>query len=222
MNLVYNFSVQPAIMLFAKAPVAGRVKTRLAPLLGAAGAAELHRAFVSDMLELLAGLAGIAGMELHTDTPTDAWLYAPVAGKLQCAGNLGQRMFHALNAALVQGHPRAMVVGSDAPTLPRKHLEMLLDSAADVAFGPCEDGGYYAISCRRVHPAMFHGVDWSTAGVLAASERAARACGLTVERGAPWFDVDEPPDLARLLRSPALPRFTGAWLIARGGMPPTL
>ena len=102
-----------------------------------------------------------------------------------------------------------MVLGSDSPTLPRGHIQRLLDSKADVALGPCEDGGYYAIACRRVRPEMFTGVEWSTSHVLEQTERAVRASGLSVERGDLWYDVDGPEDLARLMKDPALPPCTG-------------
>jgi rSAM/selenodomain-associated transferase 1 len=208
--------VPPAIILFAKAPVPGHVKTRLAALLGAEAAAGIHRAFTADMLEMLAGFAGVADVELHTDIPTDAWPDAPVTRKLQREGNLALRMIHSLSNALAEGRPLAMIVGSDAPTLPRACLETLMASAADVTFGPCEDGGYYAICCRRIHPEMFRGVAWSASTALESSESAARACGLTVARGEQWFDVDDSAGIGRLLRSRCVPRHTAAWLRGAG------
>ncbi|MFN7993798.1 MAG: TIGR04282 family arsenosugar biosynthesis glycosyltransferase [Bryobacteraceae bacterium] len=203
--------MRPAILLFAKAPVPGRVKTRLAGLLGAVPAAELHRAFVADMLEMLASLVARADVQLHSDTTTDAWTGAGVPRKLQCEGTLALRMLHALEEELAAGRPQVLILGSDSPTLPAGHVEGLLASQSDVAFGPCDDGGYYGVCCRRTHPDMFRRVEWSTSNALQTSERAALDCGLTVERGAPWFDVDEPDDLVRLLRSPVLPPHTGAW-----------
>ncbi len=198
------------MILFAKAPVAGRVKTRLAPRIGAEAAAELHRACVRDMLERLGAMGG-ADLFLHTDIPTDAWQDVPVARKLQHSGDLALKMVHALEESLAEGRPQAVIVGSDAPTLPRAHVERLLASRADVVFGPAEDGGYYAIGCRRIHREMFRGVEWSGAETLAQSERAAQACGLRVERGPGWWDVDAPADLDRLMAAPDLPRFTAAW-----------
>ena len=167
--------------------------------LGDQAAAALYAGFVASMLVALESLGPLSDIELHTDEITEAWSGAHVPRKLQIEGDLGARMLHALETALAEGRPRACIVGSDAPTLPASHLEALLASSADIALGPCEDGGYYAISCRRVHPAMFHGVRWSTPSALDDTEHAARACGLTVERGSLWWDVDEPVDLARLL-----------------------
>lgn len=196
------------MILFAKAPMPGRVKTRLAAAIGAEQAAELYRAFVADAISKLAEFRDVADIELHTDTSTDAWTEQGVARDLQVAGGLELKLLHALAAALQSGRPQAMILGSDSPTLPRGHIQRLLDSAADVALGPCEDGGYYAIACRRVHPEMFGGVEWSTPHVLEQTERAVRATGLSVERGDLWYDVDGPDDLARLMKEPALPPCT--------------
>jgi rSAM/selenodomain-associated transferase 1 len=197
--------MRPAIVLFAKAPVAGHVKTRLAQALGPEATLDLHKAFVLDMLDKLLPLRGAAGIELHTDIQTEAWRHPEVALRMQISGDLGSRMLHALGARW------ACIVGSDAPTLPVSHIEALLASPADVALGPCEDGGYYAISCRRTHPEMFHGVEWSSERALEQTEESARACGLSVERGPGWYDVDRPEDLRRLRDEGNLPKHTREW-----------
>lgn len=202
--------MQPVIILFAKAPVPGRVKTRLLPLLSPGEAASLHTAFVWDMIERLQSFTE-ASLELHTDISTDAWEGAGVSQRLQAEGDLQLKMFHALHSALSRGHPRGMIVGSDAPTLPLDHIRELLDSSADVALGPTEDGGYYAISCARIHQRMFQGVQWSSPDTLAQTVHAAQACGLIVETGRRWFDIDTPEDLRRLSKIPGLPPYTRSW-----------
>jgi rSAM/selenodomain-associated transferase 1 len=196
------------MILFAKAPVEGRVKTRLAMEIGACRAAELHRAFVNDSLAILTKFTTVADLQLHTDIPTDAWSELDVAREVQTPGGLQLKLLHALGRGLAAGRPQVIVFGSDSPTLPHPHVQRLLDSTADVALGPCEDGGYYAIACRRIHPDMFGGVAWSTPDALEQTEHAARACGLSVERGDLWYDVDGPLDLARLMAEPDLPGST--------------
>ena len=204
------------MILFAKAPIPGSVKTRLAPALGPARAAELHRAFVADTIGKLCEFRHLADIELHTDILTDAWKEAGVTRQVQTPGDLALKLVHALTGALRAGRPQVMILGSDSPTLPRAHIQRLLGSTAQVALGPCEDGGYYAIACRRTDPRMFAGVEWSTPNVLEQTERAARACGLTVERGDVWYDVDEPEDLLRLAAEPELPYHTRRALRAKG------
>jgi len=210
----------PLVILFAKAPVPGRVKTRLQPRLSAADAVALEIAFVSDMLEMLRADLEMADIELHTDVPTPAWAQHGVPQRLQAAGGLGAKLLFALAGALADGRPRAMVVGSDAPTLPASHLRGLLSSTADVALGPTSDGGYYAIACRKTHPRMFDGVAWSGPEALAGTQQAVGACGMTVDVGLEWFDVDEPADLDRLLAAPDLPRHTASWYEALRGQVP--
>ncbi len=205
--------MRPSIILFAKAPVPGRVKTRLHGL-SAGAAARLHAAFVRDMLEMLRAFEARADLELYSDVPTDEWSDLKVSRFLQAGGDLGARLLAALETGLAAGRPQVTILGSDAPALPPSHVERLLASAADVALGPAEDGGFYAIACRRTDPQMFAGVGWSGPRVLEQTIRAAAACGLRVELGEAWYDVDTMDDLERLARSGHVPRHTAAWLAA--------
>jgi hypothetical protein len=201
----------PVIMVFAKAPVAGRVKTRLQPVLTPEESAALHHAFVADVLEWLAGFSRVADVELHVDGITDAWRDYPYRRVLQRDGDLGFRMLAAAEHGLEEGRKQVVIVGSDSPNLPPRYLLELLQSEADIALGPCEDGGYYAIKMRQVHPRMFDGVDWGTGRALAQTQAACEVCGLTVELGREWFDVDSPADLVKLVTHPTPPRTT-EWL----------
>src|SRR5437870_2982046 len=203
--------MRPAIILFAKAPLAGHVKTRLEERLGADATLALHEAFVLDMLDKLLTLSDFADIELHTDIQTDVWRRPQVTLGEQSAGDLGLKMLHALSAGLTEGRERVCIVGSDAPTLPAAHLRTLLASPADVAFGPCEDGGYYAIACRRTHAEMFRGVEWSSRVTLAQTEQAVRRCAMSVEQGPVWYDIDLPQDLLRLRGEGNLPPRTRRW-----------
>lgn len=187
---------RPTVIVFAKAPIPGHVKTRLG--LPPRIAARLHEAFVEAALATCAQLG--AAVELHTDQPAEAqaeaWPAFPGPRALQVEGDLGQRMY----AALASRPGPVMIAGSDAPTLPVAHLRRLLDASSDVAIGPAEDGGYYAISARRTHPEMFAGVEWSSGRELQQTIIACRACGLTVELGDSWYDIDTAADLLRLPR----------------------
>ena len=211
-SLVYNLRMRPVIILFAKAPIPGRVKTRLVPPLTSEQAAKLHTAMVWDTLELLQQLRGV-DIELHTDIATDAWTMAGVAKRIQSEGDLGLKMLKAMEAALAAGHDRAMIAGSDSPALPLDHLEELLAAEEDVALGPTEDGGYYAVSCRKVQNGMFDGVQWSTQRTLDQTVEAVRRSGFSVRLGRPWFDIDTPRDLARLKNTPGLGRHTARMIL---------
>ena len=191
--------MKPVIIVYAKAPVPGQVKTRLIPKLGADGAARLHHAFVADTLAMANSLAETFDVELHTDIPTEAWPWPGVRG-LQSAGDLGVKLYATLRQALDAGRPLALIVGSDSPTLPARFLAELAGLDADVVLGAAKDGGYYAIGCRKIHPEMFAGVEWSSSNTRAQTEGAIRRCGLSMATGPEWFDVDEPEDLELLIR----------------------
>ena len=186
----------PLIVIFAKAPIPGRVKTRLG--VDPARAVELHSSFVRQTLLMLQSLRSEADVELSTDEPTQAWSEFEVARSVQCSGQLGERIYSALEKALAAGRPKALILGSDSPGLPAAHVRALLASPADACLGPVEDGGFYAIACGRTDPAMFEGVRWSTASTLSDTVRALANFGLSVELGPAWFDVDRPEDLTRL------------------------
>ena len=208
--------MRPVIILFAKAPVPGRVKTRLIPTLSPASAADLHTAFVWDLIERLQALSRVADLELHTDLETDAWNSASIFRTLQGEGDLGLKMLQAMHVALAQGRRTVMISGTDAPTVPLGHLERLLGSESDVALGPAEDGGFYAVSCHKVSPRMFDNVEWSGPHALRQTMAASEASGLTVELGLQWWDVDTEIDLDRLRSTSDLPKHTAKILQRRG------
>ena len=208
--------MRPVIILFAKAPVPGRVKTRLIPRLSPAAAAALHIAFVWDLIERLQSLNGVADLELHTDIHTEVWSGSQILQALQGEGDLGLKMLQAMRRALSQGRPSAMIAGTDAPGVPLAHLSHLLHSQRDVALGPAEDGGFYAVSCRRVNSGMFDNVEWSGPDALRQTVDAAEASGLTVDLGPLWWDVDTAADLDRLMAEGDLPKHTARVLQERG------
>jgi len=141
--------LRPLIIVFAKAPIPGRVKTRLGT--DPCQAATLHAAFVRDTLAMVETLRGVADIELSTDQPAHEWAEFSIPLSLQSGGDLGQRMYSALHGALSAGRPKVVIVGSDSPLLPPGHLGTLLQSKADVAVGPTDDGGYYGSTQKQVH-----------------------------------------------------------------------
>lgn len=200
--------MRPVIIVFAKAPLPGRVKTRLIPPLTPDDAVELHLAFVRDTLESLVSLTGQADIELHTDIETDAWNDMQVPRRIQYEGDLGLKMLKALSSALDRGHPQAMILGSDSPSLPVSHVQAILDLDSDIALGPADDGGYYAIAARRTTGELFSGVRWSTPNALQDTMWSCLAAGLSCQLGPAWFDVDDEAGLWHLRASLLVPRHT--------------
>jgi rSAM/selenodomain-associated transferase 1 len=194
-----------AVALMAKAPRAGAVKTRLCPPLTPREAAALARAFLRDAVAKVRRLHGIAPAIAYAPESAREELarlapgFAPMP---QRGADLGARMRSTLAALLAAGHRAAIVMGTDAPTLPAAVLGEAVTRVAagdvDLVVGPAEDGGYYLIGARADHPTLFDDVAWSTGTVLATTLRRAAAAGLRAARLPAWFDVDTPDDLARL------------------------
>jgi hypothetical protein len=188
------------IVIFARAPQLGEVKTRLARTIGAERALALYEAFVDDTCALTQGLGArrVLAVAGDVDHPRIAHLAKSqrLAVEPQGDGDLGERMARAI-ATHVAGGP-VVIIGSDAPTLPRAHLHQALDElmAADVVIGPSEDGGYYLIGARVAVPELFSDVRWSTGEVLATTlaRLGDRAHALLPA----WHDVDSAEDLERL------------------------
>jgi rSAM/selenodomain-associated transferase 1 len=190
---------KPVVVVFAKAPRPGFVKTRLIPQVGAEGSCRLHEAFVQDTLDILREVESICDIEIHADFLWDTWAAKGRTLKLQTKGDLGIRMRIALEAALSESRPLAVILGSDSPTLPAAHVRQILECPADVCLGPASDGGFYAIACRKIMPAMFDGVAWSSPQTLEQTIAAIENTGLTVTLGPGWYDIDSGDDLQRLL-----------------------
>jgi len=205
-----------ALALFAKAPRPGTVKTRLAPALGAAGAAEFHRQCVLDMWQRLGTVSG-SRILLYCDRPCEEFekLSGQERFRLQRGADLGERMRSCLDDLLAGGFGAALIVGSDAPTLPLAQIGEALDAlrVADIVLGPSDDGGFTLIAARRTHPEMFAGVLWSQPDTRAATTSAIQRTGLTIaETSTLAYDVDRPSDLRRLERDPCVSTRMKAWL----------
>lgn len=197
-----------AVAIMAKAPRPGEVKTRLCPPLLAAEAAALYRCFLLDKIAAVRALVGAHPVLAYTPDEAHAE-FAALAPDFtlvpQRGLDLGARLHATLAGLLAAGHPGAIAVDSDTPTLPREFLQQAVDCLArpgpDVVLGPTEDGGYYLIGVRAAHRTLFDGVPWSTAAVLEITLRRAAAAGLHAVCMRPWFDVDTPGDLQRLQKA---------------------
>ncbi|MFP4607458.1 MAG: TIGR04282 family arsenosugar biosynthesis glycosyltransferase [Thiohalospira sp.] len=205
----------PRLQLFARAPVAGAAKTRLIPALGAAGAARLQARLLRRALAVLEGVdERVPGLErelwCHPDTDHPAFRAAAGQGfrlRAQVGGDLGERMAGALEAALAEGAPSAVLVGSDCPGLTAGPVADAFDelaAGADAVLGPAVDGGYYLVGLRRPARALFTGIPWGGPEVAAATRTRAAAAGLALAEVATLQDLDTPADLA------AFPELTAA------------
>lgn len=192
--------VATRIVIFAKAPVSGGVKTRLIPALGEAGAARLaQRMLAETVVHALA--AGLATPELCATPHADdsAWagnLPAGVRLSDQGPGDLGQRLARAATRVIDDGE-RIVLIGTDCPELDGRRLA---EAAAqldrhDAAIYPALDGGYVLLGLARTDPAIFHDIAWSTDAVAATTIARIRALGWSLFVGDTLQDIDVPADL---------------------------
>jgi uncharacterized protein len=186
------------IVIFAKAPVAGRVKTRLIPVLGADGAAAL----AAEMLERTVEEALASGLEVELCGEPDPAGWHPARAGLaltaQGEGELGTRLARA--AARVLARDRILLVGSDCPELGRDRLRSAARSldSCDAVIHPAHDGGYALLGLKRFDGSIFEGIDWSTSAVAAQTKARIEALGWSLHVGETLCDVDEPSDLPHL------------------------
>jgi rSAM/selenodomain-associated transferase 1 len=196
-----------ALAIFAKAPIAGQVKTRLCPPLTHKQAAELFRCFLLDTVEHMCSLETV--QVFLAITPADSeplfrhMIPFPVRYLPQRGDSLGEREINMLVDMLSEGFSRAVIIGSDIPTLPVAHIQeaftRLEDPECDAVFGPSTDGGYYLVGVREVHRPLFENVAWSTPQVLEQTLEQARLHQLAVELVPSWYDVDTVEDLQQLV-----------------------
>ncbi len=188
------------LVVMARYPTPGAVKTRLAVRLGAEAACTLYAAFLTD---LAATLAGGPWQLRWAVTPPGADLTAFVgAGAATCAqrgADLAARMAHVFEDCFAAGADRVVMIGADAPHLGRERMAQAFAALADhdAVLTPVRDGGYCLVGLRAPHD-LFTGIAMGTATVYADTLRRAAALGLRVAVQAPTFDVDEWDDLATL------------------------
>lgn len=190
-----------SIVVLARHPVVGRVKTRLAATIGPVAACDLYRAFIRD----LAARLDRVGMPIWwAFTPAHA-AFARLVRSRRCfpqrGRDLGMRIDHALRRVHRRSGGPVLAIGADMPHVAPDALRRAgraLVGGADVVMGPAVDGGYYLIGVRVPERALFVDVAWSTPHVAAATRRRCRMLDLALVEVARGFDVDGAGDLAAL------------------------
>jgi hypothetical protein len=207
-----------AIGVMAKAPEAGRSKTRLCPPLPPEQAALLSAAFLRDTTQSMAAAARLAPIATYA-------AYAPLGSEILLGKHLavgtallladgsppmppgvqgfGRCLLHAIQGMMALGHTAACVLSADSPTLPTHLLvraaEILLVPGERAVLGPAEDGGYYLLGLKTANPMMFADIAWSTASVADETRDRARSLGLPLVELQTWYDVDSVDSLRVLM-----------------------
>jgi len=211
----YPTPATPCVVVMAKRPIPGRVKTRLTPDFSAFQAACIHAAMLDCVLHRLVKL--LPGQHLLAlDSDPDPSTYTPAAPldfqippgfqvMDQGRGNLGDRLNHVWHtiydgAGPGPGGGQTAFFGVDSPDIPAQALKKLwptLDQAQAV-IGPVDDGGYWCLAAKRPSPQLLKGIDWGTQAVYHQTHTAAQNAGLKLIDLTPWHDVDTPTDLHAL------------------------
>ncbi len=193
-------AVATRIVIFAKAPVPGRVKTRLIPMLGEEGAARLAQQMLADTVAH-ACAAGLAPPELcATPHPGDPdWAgHLPAGVRLsdQGPGDLGQRLAAAAKRVIDDGE-RILLIGTDCPALDGERLGAAAArlESHDAIVHPARDGGYVLLGLSRADPSLFNDIAWSSDTVAVTTVARITALGWSLFVGDTLRDIDEPADL---------------------------
>ena len=197
-------SAGSVLMIFAKAPEPGLVKSRLIPALGEEKAAEVYRSLMEKTLQTCRG-AGFKNIQLWCYPNTDHPHFNAYSGRFHarlCAqrGNdLGERMWFALSQALTQ-YDHGIIVGCDCPDLCADDLITAvekLEEGCDAVIGPSDDGGYYLLGTNQASHILFTDITWGTATVYSETMERIRELKLHCYELPEHYDVDRPEDLER-------------------------
>lgn len=161
------------ILVFAKVPVSGQVKTRLAADIGERAALDVYKGLLeSTLVTVVSVKLSPVELWLDTDTQTD-WLQGlitqyPVVVRVQSEGDLGARMANAVSETLREAD-FCVLIGTDCPLIDADYLDnacMALKNGSEIVIGPAEDGGYVLVGMTNDKPELFSSIDWSTAAVM--------------------------------------------------------
>ncbi len=200
-----------ALVMFAKAPIPGQVKTRLSPALTEDEAATLHGSFVLDTLERTKAAAGKFKLPIDrflACAPSSSHVFFRIMEARhgvtlldQQGDDLGARMHHTFASLFGQGYQRICLVGTDVPSLPLTHYRDAVEALTrhDLVIGPASDGGYYLIGLTQPCPDLFTNIPWSTDRVRALTQQKAVGAGLKIALLPTWSDVDTIDDLQALI-----------------------
>ncbi|VAW88589.1 Glycosyltransferase [hydrothermal vent metagenome] len=190
------------LIVFAKAPEAGKAKTRLIPALGEDGAAALHARLVTHTLTTVTNAALCPVQLWCTPNTTHPFFDSckhnfPVSLHQQQGADLGERMAHAMNHNLQQGF-NSIIIGTDCPALSAADFDQAfshLQNGNDIVLAPASDGGYVLMGLSRFSPTFFSAINWGSSEVLAATRERITALQWPTIELTTFQDIDRPEDL---------------------------
>lgn len=208
------------ILIFAKRPAAGRVKTRLTPPLPPDEAVTVYEACLRDVIALATRQRASVQLWYHDELRAAVYFASELPhlhARAQAEGDLGAKLHDAFERSFRDGAERVIIIGTDSPTLPETVLNTAFDDLhdVDVALGPSLDGGYYLVGLRRsAWPragSLFDAIAWSGPAVFRTTMERSERAALSVRVQPPWYDVDTIEDLRRAVLDARPDSALGRW-----------
>ena len=190
------------LIVFTKYPIAGRVKTRLVPLLGTEASAKLHRILTELTIHKAVSAKASSDFDIETHFCEGAyglmrqWFGPSFRYRRQAEGDLGQKMLYAFKVAFNEGCKKVVLIGSDIPGLTPQILSQAFQALDDhdAVIGPAIDGGYYLIGTSGFHPTLFHNISWSAFDVFEETVHRLSSLALKTKIAPVLSDLDRPSD----------------------------
>ncbi len=200
-----------SIMVFARAPIPGKTKTRLIPALGKKGSARLHASLIDQTLSRIQAIGDVNTTLWCTPSTEDLFLQScaeryGITLKVQSGHDLSSRMQHAFETTL-RSAPWTIILGTDCPDLETSDVQQAIDAmhnGADAVAGPAFDGGYYLLGLRRTSASLFRQIPWGTGEVWEVTRDRLEQLGWSYTTTTWRHDLDRPEDLGNF---PDLPDF---------------
>lgn len=191
-----------AIIIFAKAPLLGQVKTRLMSSLTEKERLNLYESLLKGTLRKLTGIEDVDTFICYwPPDANDYFAQFSLESFPQSDGDIGIKMFNALKKVFDSSYKKAVLVGVDIPDISSKTASKAFEilNKKDLVFGPARDGGYYLVGMKWPMREIFEGIEWSTKETLKQSVKKASAQGYSVDFTETLLDIDTPDDLKTYL-----------------------
>ena len=189
-----------ALIVFARDPIVGQVKTRLNPFLDLQTVCDLYTCLLSDSIDKACSVK-CADCFIGVYPSSNSGYFERLDPSLlinifiQEGKDLGERMKNAFSARFAEGYEHVAIIGADSPSLPLAYLKQAFSSEREVVLGPSVDGGYYLIGMRGKLVNLFEGIKWGESSVLKDTSFKLKASRASMELLPVWYDVDRIDDL---------------------------
>ena len=189
-----------SIIIFAKFPEQGKVKTRLAKSIGFEKATELYARLAEHSFNETKKLSNVTRYLFYSDISDrkriSEWIGVGFTLYPQSEGSLGERMKNAFNKVITKGSTKTIIIGSDIPGLSKSLISKAFKELgeSEIVIGPSKDGGYYLLGMKKFYPELFEGISWSTEVVLSQTLAKAKLLNLKVTLLKELIDIDRIAD----------------------------